>query len=82
MGQLRIGAGNADELALELDDLLHAPLRDALSAEIKAAIDHVVYLDAMSGPENATLWLLTALRDRPEWQEVRRRASAALVLMP
>jgi hypothetical protein len=72
----------ADELALEFDEYLRA-LEDELpqltAAEQIRALDS--RLSAMSGPDHAALWTDDALRDAPEWVEVRAAAQAVLQAM-
>jgi hypothetical protein len=78
----RLGSrGSADELALELDDAA----RSALSQEALVAPRLRVHireldqqLEAMSGADKADLWTDTALQSAEEWEEIRRRARAAL----
>ena len=73
---------DADELALELDDVLRSPLREVLSEEINRTLDSLdAYLDTISGSDNESLWSFEALENRPEWQEVRQRAHAALAML-
>lgn len=71
----------ADELALELDDLLEAALSDpdlldVSQREALARLDDM--LKRMSGPENAELWTTTALEDAAEWREIRDVAQTAV----
>lgn len=73
----------ADELALELnDEVVMVPqfvgegLLSHRQAELVQAVDEK--LDEMSGMHQAHLWDEDALLGRPEWEEVRRLAAAAL----
>ncbi len=82
LGGLGVTPG-ADELALELDDAMFAVpglVRDGLltkeqANKISALHD---YLSGMSGEQHADLWTEAALRQRPEWAEVREKASEVL----
>jgi hypothetical protein len=73
----------ADELALELDSVLEAFLAlgpeggvsSEAGARLKALDDK---FDQISGEANAHLWEPDAVRDAPEWREVRELASRAL----
>ncbi|MBI4491879.1 MAG: hypothetical protein HY690_03695 [Chloroflexi bacterium] len=74
---------SADELALELDDVAGLVPRlvacgklTPQQAERIAAVHRK--LDEMSGQDKSCLWTETGLQDRPEWEEVRRLAAAAL----
>lgn len=70
----------ADDLGNQIDWVLQCP--DApLSEELRVSLSELdALLDQMSGPHNAHLWTDEALRSRPEWDEVRRRARRALEL--
>jgi len=74
---------DADDFALDhyegvlmLDQFLEQGLLPPSAAEKIRAVDRK--LDEMSGAHNAHLWDDEALRNSPEWQDVRRLASAAL----
>ncbi|MFZ5833662.1 MAG: hypothetical protein ACOY3P_26550 [Planctomycetota bacterium] len=69
------------------DDVYQASLWVLQSEDVKlsdeqrsslTALDQLT--DAMSGPHTAELWTEDALRSRPEWDEVRRRAREILAL--
>jgi hypothetical protein len=82
------GAGHPDELGLEFEDgyLLVPTLvaegvtfsRRSLSllSQINTA------LSDMSGHHNADLWTEAAVRERPEWANIRSLAREALTLLP
>lgn len=76
------GCVKADELALEYSrsrEAFTSHRGDRLSEEQRAALQCVDrLLDAMSGAENAELWMDDAVRTHPRWAEVRARAGAAL----
>ena len=80
----RIGtAPSADELALELDDIIGVirvyARKGLLSASAMSAIDRLdERLAAMSGPQQAVLWTVDALRIAEEWAGVRLLAADAL----
>lgn len=83
----RVGTGPLlDELALELDDVFAGGRTEFLheapfSAEALAAVGRLdEHLRAFSGSSNSTLWLVASL-DAPEWEEVRRLARNALLLL-
>lgn len=72
---------SADELALELDDVLPALLGepDALTPAQRASLQRLdAQLVAMSGAERAEVWTAKALSERPEWDVVRACARDAL----
>jgi hypothetical protein len=73
---------SADELALELDDLVgffpEARSRGELSEEEETLIRQVDdLLERMSGKEQAELWNVSQLASAKEWAEVRRLAGLA-----
>jgi hypothetical protein len=73
-----------DELALELDDALHAALADPAlltvpQREALARLDKT--LEHMSGAEHADLWTTAALENADEWREVRDLAQDVLELL-
>ncbi len=75
-----------DELALDFDDcyrcLPEMVAEGIFSREQAELVDLVdAILHKMSGKHNAELWGPAALRERPEWDEVRRLARAALQSM-
>jgi hypothetical protein len=77
-----LGATNADELALELDDIASAAepmLPDGCRGALRD-VDRA--LAAMSDRSQMDVWSLEALMAAPEWEDVRRRAAAALRLLP
>ena len=71
-----VGACKVDELALDFDHWCDSvlsqhgaeltPLQRSLLEALNAR------LDRMSGPGNAALWTESALRERQEWEGVRR----------
>jgi hypothetical protein len=74
-------APSADELALELDDLMRLVPQliakgylDSNQEQALIALDH--QLDDMSA--DTTLWTQTALATRGEWSKVRQLAEATL----
>ena len=70
---------SADELALELDDVLPAALASGLPASVAesaSALD--AYLVELCGPARAELWTQEALRTAPEWERARELARAVL----
>jgi len=75
----------ADELALDFADahLLLAQCQQleltAAQRDAVAAVDRL--LEQMSGREHAALWSEQALREAPEWDEVRYAAKAALAAL-
>lgn len=71
----------ADELALELDDLLGMVFADPnlLSISQREALTRLDdTLKRMSGAENSDLWTTTALEHAVEWRELRDVARIAL----
>ena len=71
----------ADELALELDDLLGVALADPNLLTIpqrEALIRLDDALKHMSGAHNSDLWTTTALEHAAEWREIRDAAQTAL----
>jgi len=73
---------NADELALEFDDVA-AAAESALTDRCRGLLREVnIALAAMSDPSHAGVWSLEALSTAPEWADVRSRATAALRLLP
>lgn len=70
----------ADELALELSDLIVEHKQPVgLSDRQFHAISRVTKtLDRMSGAQNSALWTVEALRHSEEWAEIRRLALQAL----
>jgi len=77
---------DADELALEFDDLFCVADAKREAGELSEKehkalhrLDHM--LDRMSGSENAHLWTNEALKNRPEWEDVRRLARDVLIEM-
>jgi hypothetical protein len=75
----RLGtAPSADELALELDDILPA-VRARLPPDAQSAVLHLhAQVKKLSGPVHHHLWTVDALRQAPEWLEIRRVAQLAL----
>jgi hypothetical protein len=72
---------SADELALELDDVVEAALAapELLSETQRTLLRELDrQLGAMSGSDRAELWSHEALRTSPAWTEVRARARATL----
>lgn len=73
--------GDADELAFHFDGLwMEGRIQHAIeiSPRARQRLDELDRaLDAMSGPENAALWTLDALVQRPEWARVRRLATVS-----
>jgi hypothetical protein len=74
---------DADELALEYDDLFRLADERWRNGELTQNEYDVLktlntLLDTMSGPERAALWTIDALQSRTEWIEVRRLAAQAL----
>ena len=77
---------STDELALELDDGFRlAPQFVAAGWLPPAVLDPLRQLDevlaAMSGQDNAELWVPDALVRSPRWSEVRSKAKAILFLI-
>lgn len=73
---------SADELALELDDLIRlvpeAMKRGEISGEEEIAIRRVdTFLAAMSTPDNESLWDASQLEIAKEWEQVRHLAASA-----
>jgi hypothetical protein len=71
----------ADELALELDDVLGVALadQDLLETPQREALTRLDdTLKRMSGAENSELWTTTALEHADEWSELRDVARDAL----
>ena len=67
-----------DELALEFDDALRCSL-DSITGPVRQQLMELDgQLSKMSGPHNAMLWNEDALRNREEWNEVRRLAKLCL----
>lgn len=81
IAQLR-GFPVANEVADDVGNQIHWVLQcpDAhLTDEQRTSLSELdSLLDRMSGQHNAHLWTEEALRSRPEWDEVRRRARKAL----
>jgi hypothetical protein len=76
-----LGTGDADELALEFDDVAKAAITapGLLSAAATDGLRVLTdWLEAMSGPNKAYLWTDDALRSSTEWSEVRRLAGSVL----
>jgi hypothetical protein len=76
-----LGSGEqADELALELDDLREAAIAEGLLTHRQEALLRSLdeQLDSMSGADKSAMWTVEALRAGQEWVEVRRRAQAML----
>jgi hypothetical protein len=78
----QLGSGqSADELALELDDVVEAALAnhhlmsEAARLRVREVSDK---LEEMSGSSHTELWTEEALRTSADWEEVRRRAGLAL----
>jgi hypothetical protein len=77
-----LGLCNADELALDFDDLLFAvtPVLRRLEHG-RAAAEKLAKLDgelnAMSYPGRSGLWTFDALQTSPRWEAVRKLASEA-----
>ncbi len=76
-------APSADELALELDDLVRqipmAVQAGVLSIEAEIAIRRVdEKLDSMSSTQHSDLWWTNRLIDSREWKEVRNLSKEAL----
>lgn len=74
---------SADELALDLHDgavlvpqFVAKGWLTSRDATVITAVDEM--LERMSGPENVELWTVDALKQAPEWEEVRRRAREVL----
>jgi len=67
-----------DEIALDLNDVLPAVVGnfgDGLtSAQLNALAELDQQLSEMSGEDNARLWTETAVREFPEWEQVRQLA--------
>ena len=76
----RLGvAPSADELALEIDDVL-ASVVDALPEATQRLLRQLdAMLDALSAQD---LWTTDALVTRPEWADVRRLAQSVLASWP
>lgn len=75
----------ADELALEVDDVVGAVLGDRhlLSADQRyAVIGFDRRLDDMSGAHNAHLWTVDALTAAAEWSALRGAAQEVLAHFP
>jgi len=76
-----LGAVDADELALEFDDVASAAeplLSDDCRGSLRA-LDRA--LAAMSDRTRTDVWSLGSLMTAPEWDDVRRRAAATLHLL-
>ena len=84
----RLGtAPSADELALELDDvvfLLPKLLDEGRITWQQADLTRTIErkLLAMSGEQRSHLWTVEALVTAEEWEDVRRLAAAALAYGP
>lgn len=82
-GYLRsLGMGNADELALDLEDVRSAATpvleREERGGDVIERVETLDReLDAMSGPDRANLWTFAALHSSPQWEKVRQLASDA-----
>jgi hypothetical protein len=79
-----VASWNVSELGLEFDDgfvMLRQWVEAGWVAEqARQAIEHLNQaLDALSQGEYRTLWSRPALREAPEWESMRRLASAALM---
>lgn len=88
VGWLRsLGLGEpefADELALELEDGAQLSLQFQEAGWLKPeARTLILEMDAMlaerSGPEHEDFWRVETVRDAPEWDQVRRLATQALL---
>ena len=83
-----IGAGHPDELGLGFEDgyLLVPTLVEegvAFSRQSLSLLSQISNrLSDMSGDQNADLWTEAAIRERPEWANVRSLAREALPLLP
>jgi hypothetical protein len=53
----------------------HLPQLSTTTLDRLKAVDQL--LDEMSGPKNARLWTLEALRQEPAWDSIRALASEA-----
>ena len=77
-----LGLGTtADELALELDDVVEAALAvpGLLSLRQQSLVRSLDdQLREMSDPERAELWSQQALRTSPAWSEIRNQARVVL----
>lgn len=76
-------APSADELALELDDLLYLVPQLVRDGRLDDEGAEAIYdldrkLADMSGPAKANLWTVEALLDGEQWLDVRRLAKQAL----
>lgn len=75
--------GASDELALEFDDGFKM-INAFVAADIvpPKALDSLQLLDrqlaGISGPGNASLWTLDALKTSPQWKEIRELASRCI----
>jgi hypothetical protein len=77
-----LGMNNADELALEFDDVA-AAAESALPDDCRGSLRELnSALAAMSDRSHAAAWSLEALSTAPEWADVRNRATATLRLLP
>jgi hypothetical protein len=73
----------ADELAMEFEEHLRKLQTAGLSSvfnedEERLVMDLDAKLAAISGPKNLRFWTDEALSSAPEWDEIRRAASAVL----
>jgi hypothetical protein len=78
---------HVDELGLEFEDLWVQcdSKRDSgiLSEQQYSQLESLAKnLDEISGPQHADLWTLSALKERPEWNQVRNIAKKCLEVMP
>ena len=74
-------ACKADEMALDFDNWAKSvPTYWTLTEEQAARLTELdVYLDSVSGPQNAAFWTDDALVSDPRWEQVRVLAQAALI---
>ena len=82
----QLGVSLADELALELHELMLLAPEMARVAELTTpetdAVERVdVALAAMSGSGQSQLWTPEALQTSREWREIRALADAALAAL-
>jgi hypothetical protein len=78
-----LGDAPVDELGLEFDDIAPAAFGlsgpNELDADQRAAVAAVdSHLSGMSGAQHSNIWTIEALREAPEWANLRELSHQAL----